>query len=289
MTTSFAFHFRSRGEHTPRAASPRAPGLAAGEAFDRLAEDYDDCFTDSLIGRAQRNIVWRVLAETFHAKDNLLELNCGTGEDAFFMADRGLSIFACDASQKMIQRAEQRMRLKASSLPIVFCHLPTERIAELTPVARFDGAYSNFSGLNCVQDLSAVATSLAGLIKVGDSLVFCVSTRFCLMETLYFLYRADLRKAFRRWRGHAEAMLDGATLTVYYPTLRSVRRSLSPYFRLRSSKGVGVAIPPSYLEAWARRHSLAFRICCRLEQRIAALPILRTTGDHMVLRFERVA
>jgi ubiquinone/menaquinone biosynthesis C-methylase UbiE len=79
---------------------------AAGAVFDRLAPSYDSEFTDSIIGRAQRNSVWKVLLRTFHAGDNILELNCGTGEDALFLAQHDISVFSCDASQAMILRAE---------------------------------------------------------------------------------------------------------------------------------------------------------------------------------------
>ena len=54
-------------------------GHRAGLAFDSIAEQYDDIFTRSLIGRAQRDVVWDVLQKTFRRGDRVLELNCGTG------------------------------------------------------------------------------------------------------------------------------------------------------------------------------------------------------------------
>ena len=72
---------------------------AAGAAFDRIAPDYDRRFTDSLIGRAQRDAVWKVLTRTFRRDDKILELNCGTGEDAIYLASNGISVVALDASR----------------------------------------------------------------------------------------------------------------------------------------------------------------------------------------------
>src|SRR5882757_9686599 len=97
----------------------------AGTVFDQLAAKYDQSFTDSIIGRAQRDAVWNILTNTFKANDNILELNCGTGEDAIFLAGRGVSVFACDASQEMIATAEERLCHEPTLLPVVFCHLPT--------------------------------------------------------------------------------------------------------------------------------------------------------------------
>jgi ubiquinone/menaquinone biosynthesis C-methylase UbiE len=265
------------------------PGSAAGAAFDRIAKDYDQIFTDSLIGRAQRDAVWKVLTRTFRANEKVLELNCGTGEDAIFLAAKGVSVLALDASPQMITRAEQRLQQNSSQTPVVFCELPTERIGELHPETQFDGAFSNFSGLNCIADLDAVASSLAGLVKQAGRLVLCFSTRFCLIEILYYLAAGQWRKALRRCKGSTDVTIDGALFTVYYPTLRKIRQSFAPDFRLDSCTGIGVTVPPSYLEAWARQHPRLFLLLRRLEERLAALPILRSTGDHVLLCLEKVS
>ncbi len=229
---------------------------AAGTAFDQLAADYDQRFTDSIIGRAQRDAVWKILTNTFKANDNILELNCGTGEDAIFLAGRGISVFACDASQQMIARAEQRLSRESPLLPVVFCHLPTE---------------------------------LSDLVNQGDRLLLCFSTRFCLIEVLHYLIRGQCQKAFRRCKGHTVATLANLQLPVYYPTLREICSYFAPHFKLRSYTGIGVAVPPSYCESWARRHRSAFRLLCRLEEILAAVPILRVTGDHVLICFEKVS
>jgi ubiquinone/menaquinone biosynthesis C-methylase UbiE len=263
-------------------------GSAAGAAFDRIAQDYDRQFTDSLIGRAQRDAVWKVLARTFRTKDKILELNCGTGEDAIFLAGQGISVFALDASPQMIARAQQRHQHISAQTPVVFCEMPIERIGELRPQKPFDGAFSNFSGLNCIADLDEVASSLAGLVKQNGRLVLCFSTRFCLIEILHFLSVGQWRKALRRCKGYTDVTIEGARFMVYYPTLRKICRSFEPYFRLHSCTGIGVAVPPSYLEAWAQRHPRMFLTLRRLEERLATLPILRSTGDHVLLCFEKV-
>ena len=120
-------------------------------------------------------------------------------------------------------------------------------------------------------------------------LVLCFSTRFCLIEILYYLVLGRWRTALRRWKGNTGVTIDGVSFTVYYPTLRKIRRSFAPDFRLYSCTGIGVAVPPSYLEAWARKHPRLFFVLRRLEGRVATLPILRTTGDHVLLCFEKVS
>ncbi|HET7841684.1 MAG TPA: methyltransferase domain-containing protein, partial [Terriglobia bacterium] len=78
-------------------------------AFDALAESYDDAFTNTLIGRAQRACVWGEIDRHFKPAQTILEINCGTGVDALHLAERGVRVVACDASPGMIAAARRRL------------------------------------------------------------------------------------------------------------------------------------------------------------------------------------
>jgi ubiquinone/menaquinone biosynthesis C-methylase UbiE len=257
------------------------------QAFDSLAARYDEMFTRSIIGRAQRGAVWKVLSETFKPGDHILEINCGTGEDALFLARNGVSVVACDASEQMIRTARQRMGAEDPDARIHFEVLPTEQLF-LRPDDLFDGALSNFSGLNCVANLQQTARDLAALVTPGGPVLLCLSTRFCLAEMIWFAAHGHFYRAFRRSTGMATAKVNGFSVKVQYPTLRAIKGMFAPYFLLRSCTGIGIAVPPSYLEPWARKYPRMLGLLRRIDERISRLPWLRTIGDHMLLHFERV-
>ena len=259
---------------------------AAGRAFDSIAEEYDQLFTNSKVGRAQRNAVWECAAGLFPAGGHILELNCGTGEDAVFLAERGIEVTACDASELMIHQARARLPRHGAS-HIQFHVLPSERINELSSPETFDGAFSNFSGLNCISDLGMIARKLAGRMKSGAPMLLCLSTRFCVWEMLHYVSRGDLRRAFRRCEGKSQASIGSETFPVYYPTLRSVVKSFHPFFRIRSVSGVGVVVPPSYMEDWAAENSSLLGFCIAIDRLLRGLPGIRVLGDHMLLHLER--
>jgi ubiquinone/menaquinone biosynthesis C-methylase UbiE len=260
----------------------------AALVFDQMAREYDDVFTNSMIGRAQRDAVWNALTKIFRSGDHVLELNCGTGEDALFLARNGISVTACDASEQMIQIASGRLRKEASGAPVQFNLLPTEHIRELQPSIQFDGIFSNFSGLNCIADLKQTAEHLAALLPPNAPLLVCLSTRFCLWEMLWFALHGNLRKAFRRCSGHATAKVGEFTVDVYYPTIRKLQTLFSPSFVLRSCAGVGVTVPPSYVEVWIRNHPKLLSMLRTIDKAISNYPGFRVLGDHVLLHFERV-
>jgi ubiquinone/menaquinone biosynthesis C-methylase UbiE len=257
-------------------------------AFDSIAQRYDELFTQSLIGRAQRGVVWDELARSFSPFDHILELNCGTGEDALFLARHGVSVLACDASPAMITVAQRRLASEAPQANLEFQVLSNEDLGKLHPSSQFDGAFSNFSGLNCVEDISPIAQSLSKLVRPNGRLILCVSTRFCVWETFWFLCRANVRKAFRRISGRTIAHIDGAAIPVWYPTIRHLRRIFAPWFQLRSFCAVGLFVPPSYLESQLRGRPSVIAFLEKMDSLLAALPLFRCVGDHVLLNFERV-
>jgi len=261
----------------------------AGRAFDGIADSYDEIFTRTLVGRAQREVVWQALRSAFHPGDRILELNCGTGEDAFFLARGGISVVACDASARMVDISRRRQRSESvAGARIVFEQLQTENLSNLQSSTKFDGVLSNFAGLNCVQDLESVARELARLTRTGARMLLCVSTRFCVWETLWFALRANLRKAFRRVRGSSVAHVSGQRVQVWYPTIRSTVQSFSPAFRLRSIRAVGLTVPPTYVQAKPINNPATISFLRRLDALLGAVPLLRVLGDHVLLTFERL-
>jgi ubiquinone/menaquinone biosynthesis C-methylase UbiE len=260
----------------------------ASLVFDQMAKDYDAVFTRSMIGRAQRDAVWSALVPIFEHGTHVLELNCGTGEDAFFLARNAISVTACDASEQMIQIASNRQSTEAPAAPIQFNLLPTERLHELQSTIMFDGAFSNFSGLNCVADLEKTARDLATLLPPSAPLVVCLSTRFCIWEIFWFLLHGKFRKAFRRCSGRATARVGEFTVEVYYPTVQKLKKLFSPSFVMRSCMGVGVTVPPSYVETWICNYPKLLGLLSKIDRFISTVPGFRVLGDHMLLHFERI-
>jgi SAM-dependent methyltransferase len=259
-------------------------------AFDSVAARYDDLFAHANIGGAQREAIREVLIDTFRPGDHILELNCGTGEEAFFLAMYlDVSVFACAGSERTIQAAQHRMQAEAPDLPVQFEVLPAGHLSKLQPGALFDGALSNFSGPNWVEDLNRTARQLANLVPVGAPVLICLSTRFCLSETLWFLLHGEFSKAFRRSSGIARPRVGNLPVKAHYLTLRQVRKLFSPSFIMRSCTGLGVAVPPSYLERIFRRYPRVFWLLRLIDRRISRMPLFQTIGDHMLLHFERVA
>lgn len=262
----------------------RPPACAA---FDELAPTYDQRFTRSKVGRAQRDVVWAEIDRTWKAGDLVLELNCGTGEDALHLACNGVQVLACDGSARMIDIALRRRAIEDPATCVNFIELTTEEISAISETRNFDGVLSNFSGFNCVADLRNVAMDLSALTRPGAEMLACLSTRFCAWEFIWYLTQANFKQAFRRWPGEVETSVAGRDVHVWYPTVSTLKKTFSPWFSLECITGVGIFVPPSYAEQWVSSHPQAFRFLCWIDRYSKRLPGFRIAGDHMLLRFRR--
>lgn len=254
--------------------------------WDDAAARYDRNFTGTLIGQTRRHSVWRDLERAFHPGQRVLELNCGTGIDAIHLAARGIQVLACDISSRMIQIARQGAVESGYAARLDFRVLPTEALDRLELESPFDGAFSNFSGLNCVEDLAAVARNLARLLKPGAPLLTCVMGHFVPWEIVWFLAHGKPAKAFARTLDHG-GLSDAGDLKIQRPSVRKMARFFAPDFELRSWRGVGIAVPPSYMERWARRFPKVTKLLARADDWIDRRPLFRNMGDSILLEFSR--
>lgn len=234
--------------------------------FDLAAPGYDAEFTDSVSGRALRATVWYRLEGLFRPGERVLELGCGTGEDAVWLARRGVDVLATDASPAMLEVARRKAATAGVAERVSFAPLDLARIAvELPPPGvPFDGALSDFGALNCLPERWTVAAALAGWLRPGALLATVVMGPVCPWEILWHLLNGRPRTAFRRLGRSVTARLgDGPPIRVWYPSPERLRRELEPHFRRVRLAGVGVLVPPPYLEYLARRRP---RLVERLEQ-----------------------
>jgi ubiquinone/menaquinone biosynthesis C-methylase UbiE len=243
-------------------------------AFDKLAATYDDQWTNSPVGRSQRNAVWRRIDHIFLPGDTILDLGCGTGEDALHLMRNGINVHALDASTEMVRQAQ----LKGVSAS-------QARIEDLDPVEGvFDGALSNFGAMNCISDIGVLLPALSRLIRPGGKLAICLIGRFCVCETLHYFAKGEASKAIRRWSGVTQS--QSLNLTIHYPTVSHVQRALRPGFTLRADAGIGLCVPPSFVTGVSESSLSSLDAIDRM---LAHLPFFRSLADHRLLIFERTA
>lgn len=269
-------------------------------AFDECAAHYDRSFSERQLGRWLRQAVYRHLT-VYAPEERVLELGCGTGEDAIWLGRRGVQSLATDASSAMLAVAADKIRRAGLTDSIRLARLDMnaaesdsqDSLAAVLAAStdrstdRFDGCFSNFGALNCVADRRALARDLSTCVRPGGRMIVVLMGPFCPWEVVAFVARGRFSDAVRRLRSGALARLGDHHVPVWYPTPRRLRQEFAPWFRPLGQRGIGVLLPHSQLADLVERWP---RVFARLEHWEAGLSTRFPAPwlcDHYLLEFER--
>ncbi len=255
--------------------------------FDASAKNYDSVFTFSEIGKAQRNRVHNYLSRNILQKErlNILELNCGTGEDALFFLKKGHQVFATDISQTMLDTAKE----KCQNENIHFVQQDISTITDKTFTEQFDLIFSNFGGLNCLS-----RSQLDSFIKISTSLllptgkmILVIMPKQCLWERIYFLLKRQNKIAFRRNTNEpVQANFEGVQISTWYYNPKDIVTLAEDNYKTLAIKPIGMSIPPSYLESFFKNKKSFLKFLVRLEA-LLSFQFLAKYADHYLIALQK--
>ncbi len=226
--------------------------------FDDLAPTYDRDIAGNEVTIRMRNIFWRALLDVFHRGQRVVEIGCGTGIDALWLAEQGLEVVATDISQGMVDRVAEKSRDKGLTAELICRKLPAKDVGLLGQKFRFesfDGAYSHAGALNMEPELARVPAQLWPLLRQSSPFVCSVINRTSLFEILFYLSLLKPRKAFRRLGDFVpipisrSGPLQRYVVPSRFYTPSEIRRLFKEYFVLKRLQAMELLVPPANLRA----------------------------------------
>lgn len=248
--------------------------------FDAYASRYDQEFSATPLGRVLRARVWSHLDAAFAPGERVLELGCGTGEDALYLASRNVQVVATDASSEMVRVAQQKASRLGLTERVDIRSLTMEAAAKVFPPNSFGGIFSNFGALNCASHLDTLVPDLARLVRPGARFIGVIMGRHVPWEWMWYLRRGRAGTAFRRYR---RGGVEWRGLRVIYPTPGQLRTWLEPHFCVRRIAPLGWALPPSYAALWLNRSPRCLKALTRLEALGQNAAWLANCSDHYIV------
>ena len=261
----------------------------ATAAFDRLAPAYDTLVAGESF-RHQRLQTHGALARWIGPGFRVLEIGCGTGVDTAFLAGMGARIVACDPSEEMLSRTRRRLAGAGAGDRVGLLSCGVQELPHFLDALDhgegFDAVVSNFGALNCVPSLDALGAIGGRHLRPGGTMILGLIGRTCLWETIYFTARGEAGKAARRRRANVTVAVAGLDVPTFYHRRADLRACLGGAFRLDAAIGIGVMVPPPYLEPRWQQVPVAIRRGAEgLDRLTASWPLINRLGDHTLTRW----
>jgi SAM-dependent methyltransferase len=284
--------------------------------YDSIAQTYDATFCDTLVGTLLRRQTRAVLKREFVLNPLLqpdavvLEISCGTGIDALWLAEQHrIRVIATDISEGMLQRAQLNLQQSShlchdEEWKPIFQKLDIQNLEKESSMMfqqhHIIGVFSNFGGMNNVSPdcVRCTAKLLGELLPPGARVILVIMGRFCLVETLYYLFvKFNFQRAFRRMRtsprqGIAVRIGSDENHKVYFHSMEFVQEAFlaTSMFRLTERRAIGLTLPPSLWSNSASRKvpRWLLSILDAIDTLLCRFWPFVNCGDHYLVEFERI-
>ncbi|MBS1683007.1 MAG: methyltransferase domain-containing protein [Bacteroidetes bacterium] len=252
-------------------------------AFSKQSVHFDEDDRANPILQQWRQKIYDHVDSLLKPNSRILELNAGTGIDAIRFASKGHFVYATDISEGMVAQIRQKISKYSLDENIYVRQISFEKINQIEE--KFDFVFSNFGGLNCIEDLKKVTRHLPKLLNANGIVTCVIMPKIAPWEWTWAL-KGKLKEAFRRFKTKgATAKLEGEVFTTFYHSWSEIKISLGSDFELLKSEGLGIfAAPPSALNFNSRFPVLNRYLNIWDKYLCKKFPFNRW-GDHIIIAF----
>ncbi|HEY8933562.1 MAG TPA: class I SAM-dependent methyltransferase, partial [Cyclobacteriaceae bacterium] len=198
--------------------------VSVNRAFSKQSTNYDVDDAQNKVLQDLRLQVYDHVNRWIKPNSTILELNAGTGIDAYHFVQQGHTVHATDLSDGMIAQINAKIQKYNLHNQLSCQQVSYDNLDKVTD-KKFDYVFSNFGGLNCIQNLSEVTKNLPSLLNNGAYVTFVIMPPVCLWELLWF-FKGHGKAAFRRFhKDGVMAHLEGEYFRTYYHSLRQIKEA----------------------------------------------------------------
>jgi ubiquinone/menaquinone biosynthesis C-methylase UbiE len=258
---------------------------AVNAAFSKQSLHFDTDDASNQVLQHMRSQVYEHVHKFIKPASSMLELNAGTGIDALHFASLGHRVHATDLSDGMIAEIEKKIQRNNLSHRFSCQQLSFDQLQHVKGHA-FDYCFSNFGGLNCIDDLRNVTKLLPALLKPGAYVTWVVMPPVCLWELLSLL-KGRTKKALRRFeRNGTVSHLEGEHFVTYYHSLEYVKAAFQGHFTFITSEGLAALSPQPHRQDFPIARPKFYEGLRKIDAIVRTSFPFNRWADHIIVTFQ---
>jgi len=255
------------------------------EAFSRQSDYFDEYEEQNQILKWMRKVTRNHVSKYLRNKDSILELNAGTGLDAVYFAEKGNKIHCIDISEGMLNKLDEKIKSRNLVSSISYQVLSFTELDKLKNNS-FDYIFSNFGGLNCIENLEDVFIHFNKILHPGGKVTLVIIPPICPWE-LALIFKGKFRTAFRRLHKNGiTANVEGIQFTSYYHSVSKTIDALGQDFRIIDLQGLASLSPPPYMINFPKRLPNLYSLLTRCDEKLSHFFPFNRCADHFILTVE---
>lgn len=255
------------------------------EAFSKQSPVFDQLNAENKLSVYLRSVYRQEVLQRLKPNGSVLELNCGTGLDAVYFAEKGYTILATDNAPGMLKQLDSKIIEKGLQKQIETLRCSFHDIDSIKN-KKFDHIISNFGGLNCTDDLQDVLKKFSALLNDNGKVTLMIMPKVCPWE-LIMLFKGKFKTAFRRFKKNTPAHIEGVQFACYYYNPNYVSNALKKEFDVLTLKGVCITVPPEFYQGFVERYPKLFSFLSRIDKRISGIFPFTYCCDHYMITLQR--
>lgn len=254
-------------------------------AFSKQSLSYDAIDKENRVLQDMRQQVYDHVSAFIKTRSRILELNAGTGIDATHFVRQGHTVHATDLSDGMIKQIENKIIQHQLTGQLTCQQLSYDQLDTLEG-RTFDYIFSNFGGLNCIDDLSKVTKDLSKLLTSDGYVTFVIMPPIYLWE-LVGIFKGHGKQAFRRLHKNGViAHLEGEYFKTYYFSLSQIKKAFGSKFKFIQSEGLCALSPPPSRGDFPLKHPALYKSLCKMDSLVRSSFPFNRWADHIIVTFQ---
>jgi len=252
-------------------------------AFSSQSGVFDSITNSNRMEVVYREIIRNHVLQFTSPYQTMLELNCGTGLDALFFASKGLQIHATDNSEGMLEQLQLKLTSTGTqAITYEKCSFNRLSLKEHKHSA-FDHVFSNYGGLNCAENISAVIEQVDAYMKPGSMAHFVFIAPVCLWEWAT-VFKGKFKFAFRRLtKKGVRSHLEGHYFDTYYYSPRKIKKAFGNKYEQLQLRSLGCFMPPTFNDYFPDKHPKLFGILKKSELALNTKWPFNRIGDLYII------
>jgi len=261
------------------------PDFKYTNGWDKYALDYEKLLIKDTVYYLTKEVMHRIVDRELKGRKGklqVLDINCGTGNDFPFFFERNYHVTGCDGSKGMLNKAYENYEsyIKNGQLKL-FYGLSEEMTEQSFPGEKFDLIFSITGGFSYIDDYQLIKINqvLRTFLKPHGKMIIAHLNHFCLPDMVHQLLH--LKNPFYRYKKQLSINIKDTPFTMYLRNGRQLKKCYTSSFSNIRLYPLLAATPPYQSNYKPGKQIL--RIHRSLEFLLSKLSIFSGIADQIVI------